>query len=42
MPKTKKTTKPGPKPDTLKLTGDWQEAIKKSLKRSKPKGGWTK
>lgn len=36
--KTKKQT--GPKPDTLKLKGDWQDAMNKALKKEKPKEGW--
>jgi hypothetical protein len=33
---------PGPKPDTLKLEGDWQDAVKKSLQKKKPSEGWPK
>jgi hypothetical protein len=32
--------KPGPKPDHLKLEGYWEEAMKKALKKEKPKEGW--
>ena len=32
--------KPGPKPDHLKLEGDWKEAMKKALHKGKPKEGW--
>ncbi len=32
--------KPGPKPDHLKLDGDWKEATKKALRKEKPKEGW--
>jgi hypothetical protein len=28
--------KRGPKPETLKIEGDWKEAVKRSLKRGKP------
>lgn len=28
--------KPGPKPETLKIEGDWKDAMKKALKRGKP------
>lgn len=28
--------KPGPKPETLKIEGDWEEAVKKALTRGKP------
>jgi hypothetical protein len=39
---TKKRQTPGPKPDTLKVPGNWQAAIKKSLAKKKPKEGWPK
>jgi hypothetical protein len=32
----KKPAKPGPKPDTLKIEGDWQRAVKRSLGKRKP------
>jgi hypothetical protein len=32
--------KPGPKPHHLKLEGDWEQAMKKVLKKEKPKEGW--
>ena len=32
----------GPKPDTLKIEGNWQDAVKKSLEKKKPAGGWPK
>jgi hypothetical protein len=38
---TKKLT-PGPKPDTLKIEGKWQDAVKKSLTKKKPADGWPK
>jgi hypothetical protein len=28
--------KPGPKAETLKVEGDWQDAVKHALKRGKP------
>jgi hypothetical protein len=28
--------KPGPKPETLKIEGDWKDAVSKALKRGKP------
>lgn len=34
--------KRGPKPETLKLEGDWKGAVKKALKRKRPIGGWPK
>jgi hypothetical protein len=33
---------PGPKPETLKIEGDWQAAVKKSLEKKKPAKGWPK
>jgi len=33
---------PGPKPDMLKIEGDWQDAIRKSLQKNKPAQGWPK
>jgi hypothetical protein len=38
----KKTSAPGPKADTLKLHGNWKDAIKKSLEKKKPADGWPK
>jgi len=32
--------KPGPKPDHLKLEGDWGEAVKKAIRKGKPPDGW--
>ncbi len=34
--------KPGPKPDTLKVEGNWEDAMKKSLEKKKPAAGWPK
>jgi hypothetical protein len=31
---------PGPKPDVLKLDGDWTELVKRSFAKKKPAGGW--
>jgi hypothetical protein len=36
------TAKPGPKPDTLKIEGNWEAAMKKSLDKKRPPGGWPK
>ena len=36
----KKAAKRGPKPDVLKLEGDWRELMKQSLQKKKPKEGW--
>lgn len=41
--KTKsKPATPGPKPDLLKIEGDWQAAVKKSFAKKKPAQGWPK
>ena len=32
----------GPRPDTLKIEGKWQDAVKKSLAKKKPADGWSK
>jgi len=37
-----KGSKPGPKPETLKIKGNWQDAVRKSLKKRKPPEGWPK
>jgi hypothetical protein len=45
MPKARKKKQPaktGPKPETLKIEGKWQDAIKKSLTKKKPIVGWPK
>ncbi|MDB5355309.1 MAG: hypothetical protein JWN24_1762 [Phycisphaerales bacterium] len=34
--------KPGPKPDTLKIEGNWEDAVKKSFAKKKPPEGWPK
>jgi hypothetical protein len=34
--------KRGPKEERLKINGNWQEAIKKSFLKKKPKDGWPK
>jgi hypothetical protein len=31
---------PGPKPEMLKVEGNWREAVKKSFSKKKPKEGW--
>jgi hypothetical protein len=36
MPKKKVAKKRGPKPETLKIDGDWKDAVKHALKRGKP------
>ena len=31
---------PGPKPELLKIKGNWKEAITKSFEKKKPAKGW--
>lgn len=38
MPKKKR----GPPPDTLKVEGDWRDAVKKALEKKRPASGWPK
>lgn len=40
--KLKKKDIPGPKPKVLKIEGDWEEAVKQSLKKKRPSKGWTR
>jgi hypothetical protein len=40
--KARATSKPGPKPETLKIDGNWQDAVRRSFQVKKPKGGWPK
>jgi hypothetical protein len=40
--KKQKTAAPGPKPEMLKLKGNWRDALKQSLQKKKPKEGWPK
>ena len=35
QPQAKAPTPPGPKPVVLKITGDWKEAVRLSLKKKK-------
>jgi hypothetical protein len=44
MPKKSGCSKPppGPKPEMLRIEGNWQDAVKKSLSKKKPAGGWPK
>ena len=39
---SKKKATPGPKADRLKLKGDWEALMKKSLSKKKPVEGWPK
>ena len=34
--------KRGPKPETVKIEGDWENAIDKALKKERPEDGWPK
>ncbi len=40
QPKKKAKATPGPKPDRLKLEGNWRDVVKKSLQKKKPPDGW--
>jgi len=40
--KPKRPAKRGPKEERLVIQGDWKEAVKKSLEKKKPPGGWPK
>jgi hypothetical protein len=40
-PKAAKS-KPGPKPDVLKIEGNWIDAVDKALAKKRPAGGWPK
>ncbi len=40
MSAKKTAVKRGPKPNLLKLQGDWKEAVKKTLAKKKPAEGW--
>ncbi len=34
--------KRGPVPDTLKIKGDWRDAVRKAIKKERPKESWPK
>ena len=38
MSDKKKT--PGPKPETVKIEGDWEDAVSQALAKKRPVGGW--
>lgn len=38
----KPTSKKGPKPDTVTIKEQWEDAIEIALKKEKPKEGWPK
>ena len=43
LKKSKKTAKPrGPKPEVLKIEGDWKDAMRKLISKKRPVGGWPK
>jgi hypothetical protein len=45
MPKNPKQSvkgKPGPKPQYLKIEGDWRDAVKRAVRKKKPAEGWPK
>jgi len=33
---------PGPKPERLRIEGNWRDAMKKSFQTQKPPAGWPK
>lgn len=37
---SKAKQKRGPKPDHLKVEGNWEDAVKKALEKKRPEGGW--
>ena len=44
-PRLMKKAKPakkrmGPKPDRVKIEGDWESAVAKALEKKRPVGGW--
>lgn len=41
-PVSRTGAKRGPKPEVLKIHGDWQDAMKRSLQKKKPPEGWPK
>ncbi len=38
--KKKQKGTPGPKPETLKIEGNWKDAVKLSFQKQKPASGW--
>ena len=40
MDSRKPKKKRGPKPDHLKIDGDWEDAVKQALGKEKPEEGW--
>ena len=39
---TEKRRHPGPKPDRLKIEGEWEDAIDKAIDKKRPEKGWPK
>jgi hypothetical protein len=37
-----KSSKPGPKPEVVKIEGDWQDAVVRALEKPRPPKGWPK
>jgi hypothetical protein len=37
---TERTRKTGPQPERVKIEGDWEDAIKRSLAKKRPPEGW--
>jgi hypothetical protein len=42
MPAKSRRTAHGPEPERLKIYGDWKEAVRLAMRKSKPPGGWPK
>lgn len=40
--KTQDKKKRGPEGQTVKIEGDWQDAVKSALAKKRPAGGWPK
>ena len=40
MTKPKKPKRTGPKPETVKLKGPWEKAVRHALKKERPAEGW--
>jgi hypothetical protein len=40
--RTEENKRPGPEPEILKLDDDWEQAVKKALRKKKPTSGWLK
>jgi hypothetical protein len=40
--KNRKPARPGPQPESLKIEGDWKNAVKKAIRTPKPAEGWPK